>query len=310
VGDVRGVLEITRPLDRAVAQARSGLQETFVLMAAMAVLGVFGLGLGIGRLRRSNAELTLTLQTLEKSIDKVALQRDELAHVARVAALGELTGALAHELSQPLSSIRTNVHAARRSLADGRPLADLGDTLIDIDESATRADQLIRRLRGLLRRREIEKAPLDLNEVLRDVEPIARTEAGRHHARLVLQLAPGLPQAAGDAVQLQQVFLNLVRNAAEAMAGMPAEDREILVRTSIDTPGQLTVAVEDAGPPIDAATLDAMFQPFHTTKPDGLGMGLAICRSIIEAHDGRLWATPRDGRGLLMRFTLPAGREG
>jgi C4-dicarboxylate-specific signal transduction histidine kinase len=308
IGDVRGVLEIVRPLDRATSQARTGLHETFVLMSGMAVLAVFGLGLGIGRLRRANTELTQTLQSLKESIGKVALQRDELAHVARVAALGELTAAIAHELNQPLAAISANAQATRRVLASGRQPDDLDEVLDDIVSDAGRAGGLIRRLRDLLRRRQLERIPLDVNQALLDIESIALTETRRHEARLVLQLAPGLPPVAGDAVQLQQVVLNLVRNASEAMAGTPPEDREIVVRTYAETPEEITVAVEDAGPPVDADTLEAMFRPFHTTKPDGLGMGLPISRSIIEAHGGRIWSAPGP-HGLVVRFTLPATRE-
>ena len=236
-------------------------------------------------------------------------QRDELTHMARVGALGQLTAALAHELNQPLAAIRANAQATRRLLAAGRQPDDLDEVLGDIADDAARAGDLIRRLRDLLRRREMEKIPLDVNQALQDVEPIALTEARLHEARLVLQLAPALPRVAGDAVQLQQVLLNLVRNASEAMAETPPEDREIVVRTYAETPEELTVAVEDAGPPVEEATLEAMFTPFHTTKAEGLGMGLAISRSIVEAHGGRLWASRRPERGLVVRFTLPAQRE-
>ena len=229
--------------------------------------------------------------------------------MARVAALGELTAALAHELNQPLAAIQANAQATRRLLAAGQQPDDLDEVLGDIVSDATRAADLIRRLRDLLRRRELEKILLDVNEALQDVESIALTEARRHEARLVLRLAPGLPRVAGDAVQLQQVLLNLVRNASEAMDKTPPEDREIVVRSYADTPAELVVSVEDAGPPIDAATLDSMFTPFHTTKPEGLGMGLAISRSIVEAHGGRLWAARRVRRGLVVRFTLPTPRE-
>jgi signal transduction histidine kinase len=309
VGDVRGVLEVITPLDRVAARTRTGLQETLLLMSAMAVLAVSGLGLGIGRLRRTNTELMQALQSLGASREQIELQRDELAHVARVGALGQLTAALAHELNQPLAAIRANAQATRRLLAAGRRPDDLDEALGDIASDAARAADLIRRLRDLLRRREMEKIPVDVNRVIQDVEPIALPEARRHEARLALRLAPDLPRVAGDAVQLQQVLLNLVRNAGEAMTSTPVERREIVVRTSAGTEAEVTVAVEDAGPPVDPATLGAMFTPFHSTKPEGLGMGLAISRSIVEAHGGRLWAERREAGGLAVRFTLPATRE-
>ena len=232
-------------------------------------------------------------------------QHDELAHVARVAALGELTAALAHELNQPLAAIGTSAQAIRRFLAAGRQVDNLDDVLSGITADATRAAELIRRLRNLLRRRELEKVPLDLSDVIRDLQPIAETEVRRHGARLVLQLAAGLPRVTGDAVQLQQVVLNLARNAAEAMADNPLEAREVVIRTSALPPETVTVTVEDSGPPIGAAALEAMFAPFHTTKPNGLGMGLAISLSIIEAHGGRLWAEQRPVAGLALQFALP-----
>ena len=151
---------------------------------------------------------------------------------------------------------------------------------------------------------------MDINEAIQSVEPIAVTETRRHGARLLLELTPELPRILGDAVQLQQVLLNLVRNAAEAMSGTPPDAREVVVRTSVETPGEITVAVLDAGPPIDQAAFHDMFTPFHTTKPDGLGMGLAISRSIIQTHGGRLWAVARQGGGLAVEFVVPVQRTG
>jgi signal transduction histidine kinase len=237
-------------------------------------------------------------------------QHNELAHVARVAALGELTAALAHELNQPLAAIGTSAQAIRRFLAAGRPIDNLDEVLGGITADATRAAELIRRLRNLLRRRELEKVPLDLSDVIRDLQLITETEVRRHGARLVLQLAAGLPRVAGDAVQLQQVVLNLARNAAEAMADNPLEAREVVIRTSALPPETVTVSVEDSGPSIDAAALEKMFAPFHTTKPDGLGMGLAISLSIVEAHGGRLWAEQRPVTGLALQFALPVHQRG
>jgi signal transduction histidine kinase len=160
-------------------------------------------------------------------------------------------------------------------------------------------------LRDLLRRRELAKEVLDVNAVIAGVQAIARTEACRHGAELVVQASPGLPPVVGDEIQLQQVVLNLVRNAAEAMSAQPGP-REVRIRTW-EAPGEhVTVSVEDEGPPIDDATLAAMFTPFLTTKPDGLGIGLAISLSIVEAHAGRLWAERRGAGGLAVRFALPA----
>jgi len=231
--------------------------------------------------------------------------RDELAHVARVATLGDLTVALTHELTQPLAAIRANAQATLRLQARGVGTDELGDVLGDIVDDAVRAAELIRGLATLFRLREVEKAPVDVNQVVRDFHVIARSEARRHGAHLVLRLASDLPRAVGDPVQVQQVLLNLIRNASEAMASIERSAREVEVSTALTIPGQITVSVGDSGPAIDDAVFDRLFRPYYTTKPDGLGMGLAISRSIVEAHGGRLWAARRAGVGLVMRFTLP-----
>jgi signal transduction histidine kinase len=237
--------------------------------------------------------------------EKTGRQRNELVHVARAAALGELTAALAHELNQPLAAIRMNAQTVRRLLASDRDSDEMNEIFDDIAADATRAAGLIVSLRNLLRRHELEKADLDMNQVIEDARFMADAEASRHGARLVLTFASGLPNIRGDAMQLQQVVLNLVRNAAQAMADM-TPDPEVVVQTWATPPGHVTVSVEDTGPPIDAATFESMFVAFQTTKSDGLGIGLAISQSIIEAHGGRLWAERRPEAGLVVRFSLPA----
>ena len=246
---------------------------------------------------------------LRRDNDKASQrQREELAHVARVAALGELTAALAHELNQPLAAIGANAAALRRTVSLGRPPAKLDEILSDIARDAERGGALILRLRSLLKRREIEKESLDVNQVVLDVQVLLAAEARRHDARLIHRLADTavLPRVAGDAIQLQQVVLNLVCNAAEAMTEIPLAAREIIVSSSATDPDEVVVAVQDCGPAIDQETFDAMFVPFVSTKREGLGMGLAISRSIIEAHGGRLWAERRSESGLSVQFTLPA----
>jgi signal transduction histidine kinase len=232
--------------------------------------------------------------------------RDELTHVARVAALGDLTVAITHELNQPLTAIRTNAQATKKLLARGESMDELDDVLGDIVDDATRAADLILRLANLFKRRTLEKSPVDVNQVVRAFHVIAHAEARRGGARLVLRLGSGLPQILGDAVQLQQVLLNLVRNSAEAMGSIAPGAREVEIATLETSPRQIAVSVGDSGPAIDDTVFERLFSPFYTTKPDGLGMGLAISRSIVEAHGGRLWAERRPAGGLLMRFTLPA----
>jgi len=258
----------------------------------------------IQRLRMAGEIMISSIQRHEAEATTRRL-RAELTHVARVASLGDLTVALTHELHQPLTAIRTNAQAMRRLVARGVPTDELGDVLGDIVDDASRASDLILRLATLFRRRELERVPLDVNQVVRDLQVIAHVEARRHGARLVLRLAPDLEQVAGDPVQLQQVLLNLIRNAAEAMATIEPAAREVEVSTSVTAPGQITMSVRDSGPPIDDAAFNRLFRPFYTTKPDGLGMGLSISRSIVEAHGGRLWAERCATGGLMMHVTLP-----
>jgi signal transduction histidine kinase len=232
--------------------------------------------------------------------------RGQLTHVARVVSLGDLTVALTHELNQPLTAICANAQAVHRLLARGVPTAELGDALGDIVDDATRAADLIQHLAALFRRGELERLAVDVNQVARDFQVIARAEARRHGARLVLRLAPELPRVYGDRVQLQQVLLNLIRNAAEAMADIAETTREVEVATSLTPPGQITVSVADSGRPIDDTAFGRIFHPFYTTKRGGLGMGLVISRSIVEAHGGHLWAERQTAGGLVVHFTLPA----
>ena len=233
----------------------------------------------------------------------------ELTHVARLASLADLTVALTHELNQPLTAIRTNAQAMQRLVTRGKPTDELCEGLRDIVDDATRAADLIMSLATLVRRREMQRVPVDVNQLVRDFQPIARVEAQRHGARLIFRLAPDVPLAAGDPVQIQQVLLNLIRNAAEAMTHIEPASRVIEISTSMTAPGQITVSVRDSGPPLDDAALGRLFRPFHTTKPNGLGVGMAISRSIIEAHGGRVWAERCSPTGLMACFTLLTERE-
>jgi signal transduction histidine kinase/Tfp pilus assembly protein PilF len=239
--------------------------------------------------------------------------RAELAHVSRVSTLGEMASALAHELNQPLTAILSNAETTRRLVAEDRATPEhLDEALEDVVTGAGRAREIIRRLRKLMRRGEVSREPLSINDVLRDVEAFARANVTAKGVRLELELDEGLPEVEGDSIQLQQVTLNLVNNAADAMGGAETSG-SVSVRTERDEGGDVVVAVRDSGPPVDPRVVARMFEPFFTTKGDGLGMGLAICRTIIEAHGGRLWAEPNPDRGLTVRFALPPagiGAEG
>jgi C4-dicarboxylate-specific signal transduction histidine kinase len=233
-------------------------------------------------------------------------QQDQLAHASRVSTLGEMASALAHELNQPLTAVLSNanatlrLHAGRRGMLPG----DLEETLRDIAQEAARAGEIIRRLRELIRKGTSHKASLDLSQAVRGVEALVRATALENDVNLALDLAPNLPLCTGDVIQIQQVVLNLVRNGVEAMRTLPKAERRMVVRTQRQPDG-VAVSVEDAGPPVPADVLDRLFMPFYTTKENGLGMGLSISRSIIQAHGGTIDVRPGAARGLIARFTLP-----
>ena len=247
-------------------------------------------------------------------------KRAELAHVSRVASLGELTAALAHELSQPLAAIMSNAAAGQRFLAGRAPdLAGTLDTLADIASDTERASEVIKRLRGMLKHGSPpEFAPLDLNDVVRTVERLVRGERLRHEATVDLDLEPDLPQAAGDVIQLQQVVLNLMLNAFAAMDHPGRRRRRLLVRTRTVADGArdgnsnggtvIRADFEDTGSGIAAEVAERLFEPFVTTKRDGLGMGLSICRSIVDQHGGTLRASNNPAGGATFSITLPGTR--
>jgi PAS domain S-box-containing protein len=233
--------------------------------------------------------------------------RTELAHAARVMVMGELLASLAHELRQPLTAILSNAQAAQRFLA--APSVDLDEVraiLADVVADDRRAAEVIDRLRRLLRRDELERLPLDLNEVIRDVLKLIHSEVVIKNVAVCLDLAADLPTVPGDRVQLQQVILNLLVNSVEAMSAVEDRARELLIRSSRDGPAGVLVAVRDVGLGLDPEQAERIFDSFYTTNANGLGLGLSISRSIIDAHGGRLWATPNEGYGTTLWFTLPA----
>jgi C4-dicarboxylate-specific signal transduction histidine kinase len=230
----------------------------------------------------------------------------ELAHVARVATLGELAASIAHEVKQPVAATVINAELALHWLAGVPPdLEKVREALARLVEDGNRASNVIDRIRDL-----IEKAPprvdrLAINAAIREVIELTRAEAVKNDVSVRTELADGLPPVKGDRVQLQQVVLNLIINAVEAMSTVAAETRELLISTT-RAESEVLITVQDSGPGLPAAGLERIFEPFHTTKPTGLGMGLSISRSIIEAHGGRLWASANVPRGAIFRFTVPA----
>jgi PAS domain S-box-containing protein len=234
-----------------------------------------------------------------------------LAHANRVATMGQLTSSIAHEVNQPISAIAINASAALSWL--GRKPPDVDKVRISIEqiaEDAHRSGEVIGRIRELFKKAPPRKGRLDINEVVREVIVLTDTEALKNGISVKTQLSDGLPLIEGDRVQLQQVLLNLVVNAIQAMATIADGARDLLITTASAGSDFVLVRVADSGPGLDAQTLEQIFDPYYTTKPEGLGMGLAICRSIIDTHNGRLWASANRPRGAVFQFTLPIGPGG
>jgi PAS domain S-box-containing protein len=230
----------------------------------------------------------------------------ELAHANRVATTGQLTASIAHEVKQPITAAVANAQAALRFLGRNPPeLGKIRETLEAIVETGHRAGDVVDRIRALIKKAPPRKERLDINAAIREVIELTRSEAVKNCVSVQTDFADGLPHIESDRVQLQQVILNLIMNAVEAMSGFCDGTRQLLIRTQQEKTGVL-VAVLDSGPGLEAAPLDRLFDAFYTTKADGLGMGLSISRSIIEAHGGRLWASANVPRGATFEFTLPA----
>jgi PAS domain S-box-containing protein len=232
----------------------------------------------------------------------------ELSYLLRLSTMGEMATALAHELNQPLAAITNYAKGCARRIASGidEP-SQLVPALEEIAAQAMRAGDIIRRLRSLLRKVEVRQELVDVNDLVREVARLVDAEASAHAVRVQLDLAPQLPQVCVDAIEIEQVILNVVRNGLEAVCGVERNQRELLLRTSM-ADDAVEIAVSDNGEGLSADITEKMFEPFFTTKPGSLGMGLSINRSIVEAHGGRLWATPNASRGTTFRFTLPPHR--
>jgi C4-dicarboxylate-specific signal transduction histidine kinase len=231
----------------------------------------------------------------------------ELAHANRVATMGQLTASIAHEVNQPIAATVINAEAALRWLRAGPPnLKEVQRALTNIVKDGNRAGEVISRIRALIKKAPPPKDRLEINGVILEIIELTRGEAAKNGVSISAELADHLPVVEADRVQLQQVLLNLIVNALEAIGAANEGPRELLIRTErVDSSGVL-VAVQDSGPGLEAAMLERVFESFYSTKPTGLGLGLSICRSIIEAHGGRLWASTNQRRGATFQFTLPA----
>jgi signal transduction histidine kinase len=266
--------------------------------ALIATQGALIAALLINRARRRRAE------------DDARRQREELAHVLRVTTLGELTAALAHEINQPLTAIMTNANAALRLLRiDPAEISSVAEALTDIADDGARAAGVIQRLRTLLRRQPTQRLAVDVNALVEESVALIHADLVRAGILVRLSLGSPLPRIDGDAVQIQQVILNLVMNACEAIAAAKNGPGSITIETSEPRRGRLTIDVRDSGVGVAESDLEQIFEHFVSSKPHGLGMGLAISRSIVHAHDGRIWATRNTDRGLTLHVDLPARRE-
>jgi PAS domain S-box-containing protein len=236
-----------------------------------------------------------------------ARQRNELAHLSRVTMLGELSGSIAHELNLPLSAILSNAQAAQRMLAnDGTDLVEVREILDDIVSEDKRAGEVIRRLRLWLKKGEVQKRCIRINQVVQDVLKLMRSDLINQRVTVDTQLKRNLSTVTGDPVQLQQVLLNLVVNASDAMTGCSTPERRLLIRTGTENGRTaVIVSVTDQGGGIPEEKMEQIFEPFFTTKTKGMGLGLSVCRTITAAHRGKLWATNNPDRGATFHFSLP-----
>jgi C4-dicarboxylate-specific signal transduction histidine kinase len=247
----------------------------------------------------------LTEQTM--AAEKLRDAQIELAHVNRVATIGQLTASIAHEVNQPIGALVTNAYAASRMLRAQPPdLDEVSDALGAIIKDGRRVSDVIQRIRALVKKAPAQVDLLDINEVIVETIALARSEILRNDVSLQTQLASDLPPVPGDRVQLQQVMMNLVMNAVEAMSSLAEGTRELQICTDKDGKDSVAITVTDSGPALKPESLNRFFEAFYSTKPTGMGIGLSICRSIIEAHEGRIWATANVPRGAALHITLPA----
>ncbi|WP_367026992.1 ATP-binding protein [Methylococcus sp. ANG] len=255
-------------------------------------------------LRMRGVSIDITRRKLAEQ--EVQKQRSELAHLSRVTMLGELSGSLAHELNQPLTAILANAQAAQRFLErEPIDIAELREILGDIVEEDKRAGEVIHRLRLLFKKGELQYVPLDVNALVADVLKLVRSDLVNQGIGVDVELAPAQPTVLGDKVQLQQVLLNLVVNACDATAGLDSAERQIRIATEAATDRGVRLSISDRGHGIPAEDLERVFEPFVTTKSQGLGLGLSVCRTIVTAHGGTILATSDFGRGACFQVTLP-----
>ena len=306
LGDVRGVLEIIRPLDSIIAQTRAGLRETFALMAMIGLLGLSGLALVVGKLRQNRAAAR------EREIadqERNAAMQAELARVARLTTMGEMASSIAHEINQPLASVVNNANAARRWLDRDPPnIEEAQAALRRIVNDGERGSGIIGSIRALVKKGDRSRGQVDLNELINDAMRLAEDQFRRHGVSIRSELADDLPRVMADRVQLQQVMLNLFLNAAEAMLSIDDRERLVRVRSEKYNGQGALIVVEDSGTGIEPEDAKRIFEAFFTTKAEGMGMGLSICRSIVESHGGRITVANANPYGSVFQVILPGDK--
>ncbi|HEY3596016.1 MAG TPA: ATP-binding protein [Paraburkholderia sp.] len=263
--------------------------------------------IALSEIHWGNGAVALAFITDRTERDELHRDRQELAHLTRVSALGELAGSLAHELNQPLTAILSNVQAAQRFMdQDPTDLAEVREILKDVVDDSCRASEVIRRIRAFVKKEELELVRLDVGGVLRDVGKLVNSDALVRGIHMSVDIDDDLPPVRGDKVQLQQVMLNLLINAFDAVSGRDEFDRVVTAFAGLDRDGMIRIAVRDRGHGLTGERLDRIFKPFVTSKAQGLGLGLSISRSIVEMHRGRLWAESNTDQGMTFYVTLPA----
>lgn len=252
-----------------------------------------------------------TGSTSASSADELWALLERLTHVARLATMGEMAAGVAHELNQPLTAIASYAQACDYLLSQERfDIAEIRNALRQITAQSLRAGEIIRRLRSLVRTPDGERTLTNINDVISELKAIAQTDARVHSVRLSLELASDLPPVMVHRLEIQQVMLTLLRNAVEALEGLPPERREVVLRTARTDDGHVEIRVIDRGPGVDARIADRLFSPFVSTKPGGAGLGLAIGRSIVEAHKGTLRYVPPGAEGACFVLQLPHAQGG
>jgi len=252
-------------------------------------------------------KLTTDIDDQKRAEEALQTSQAELAHVTRVTSMGELTASIAHELNKPLAAVVTHGQACLRWL--NRPVADLAEVRGAVErmiQDGIRGGEVISRIRALMKKEPPARVRLDLDDIVRETLAIAPPQTSGSVLRL--DLAGDLPRVLADRIQLQQVLLNLIGNAADAMKFVGDRSRELVIRTIVSEPRTVSLAVEDNGIGVEPDQWDRLFEPFHTTKPNGMGIGLSIFRSIVESHGGRLWAERNAGSGMTFRFSLPVAK--